>query len=167
VQAGHTEIKRKEKLRVCIGGDIGARLELEGKAGDVVLYVLGVILDRLHAEKDAAQDQREREKKSDELSLSNLSAPHGHGHGQAAGDQDHCIEAAKPQVQTLAALSEYARIGMPVNGVSEEEAAKEQNLGGQKDPHAESGRFLLLLHRLKMSVQFFRAMHSVLLFSSA
>src|SRR5260370_13319764 len=98
VQAGHTKIKREEKLRVSIGGDVGAGLELERKAGDVVLDVLVVIFLRPHAEKDAAQEQRERETKSNQLLLSNLGAPHAHRHGQAAGDQDDSVEAAKLQV---------------------------------------------------------------------
>src|SRR5713226_80019 len=57
VQAGHAEIEGEEKLGVGVGGNVGARLEIEIPAGDVVLDVLVVILDALDAEKNGAEDE--------------------------------------------------------------------------------------------------------------
>src|ERR1700726_361836 len=52
VQAGHAKVEREEKLGVRVGGGVGAGLELEIPAGDVMLHVFVVVLDRLDAEKD-------------------------------------------------------------------------------------------------------------------
>src|SRR5262245_33257606 len=55
---------------------------------------------------------------------------------------------------------------MAVDGVGHEDAAEEKNFGDQKNPHAQRGGFLLLLQRLKLSVQLSGAMHAVLLFAN-
>src|SRR3989442_15422149 len=54
---------------------------------------------------------------------------------------------------------------MPVDGVCQEQAAEEKNFGDQENPHSQRRSFLLLVQRLKLSVQLSGAVHSVLLFS--
>src|SRR3954466_14898649 len=54
VEAGHTEVERKEKLRVGIGGNVGAGLEIECQAGDMVFNEFFVVFDAFDAQKNAA-----------------------------------------------------------------------------------------------------------------
>src|SRR5713101_2093222 len=129
----------------------------------MVLFILGVVFDGLDAQEGGSKKQSEDEKKRHQLFLSNLGRPDRHGHGQAAGDQDDGIEASEAQVETLAAFCEDSGVAMAVDRVGEEHAAEKEDFGGQENPHAQGSRFLLLLHGLKMAVQFARAMHAVLL----
>jgi hypothetical protein len=45
---------------------------------------------------------------------------------------------------------EIARIKKTKNGVGEKESTEEQNLGGEKNPHPELGRAVLLLEIVKL-----------------
>src|SRR6266478_8739658 len=164
VEAGHREIERKEELRVGVGGHVRAWFEIKTRAGNVVLFILGVIFDGLDAEKNGAKKQSQDKKECDELLFSDLGGPDRHGHGQAAGDEDDGVETAKFQVEALATFREDSGIGMTVDGIGQEHAAEKEDFGSQENPHAEGSRFFLLLHRLKMPVKFAGAMHAVLLF---
>jgi len=95
-----------------------------------------------------------------------LRGPDGHGHGQTAHNQHNGIASSEGDIQRVAADAEGGTEGAAIDGVSEEQAAEEQDLGDQENPHAERSGFLLLLERLKMSVQIAGAMHSVLLFAT-
>jgi len=108
------------------------------------------VFDGFDAEEDAAQKQSEDKEEGNKLFLSHLSGPHGHRHGQAAADEHDGIESAEFQIQSAAGFGEHRRVRVAVDGVGKEEAAEEQDFGGQKDPHAERGGILLLLERLKL-----------------
>src|SRR5580704_1162671 len=129
---------------------VEAVVDVKAGAGDMMLDIFIVVFNGLHAEEDTAQKQGKNEEGGDQLFLSNLCGPHRHGHGQAAADQNHGVEAAELQIQRAAGVGEDQGVGVTVDGVGEEEAAKEKDFGGQKDPHAESSGLLLLFERLKL-----------------
>ena len=72
VQAGHHEVQREEDLRVA---EV-LRLELERRAGHVMLDELVVVLDALDAEKRRAEDHRERQERQQQLALAGLRGVH-------------------------------------------------------------------------------------------
>src|SRR6202521_4627907 len=111
VQAGHAKVKGEEKLGVGVGGDVGAGLEIEIPAGDVVLDVFVVILDALDAQKDAAEDQRGDEEDRKQLFLAEWGSPDGESHGQAAGDEHDGVNRAEPERDCLAGRAKYVGIG--------------------------------------------------------
>jgi hypothetical protein len=133
--------------------------------GNEVVIEFLLVFDDFDAEEDGSQGERSDQEKADEFLFANLRGPDGHGHCQAAQDEHNGVAATECDVERIAADTESGAIGVAVNGVSQEQAAEEQDFGDQEDPHAERSSFLLLLERLKMSVQFSGAMHSALLFS--
>src|SRR5271167_2154578 len=192
VEAGHAEVKREKELGVCIDGILTAHLlrqfiqlnfflcEVFGtkiagpgivravihvkiQTRDVVLDELVVIFDALDAQEDGAQNQSGNEEEGDQLFPAHLGGPYRHSHGQAATDEDDGVDGTPAQFDGAAGKRKNVRVSVAVDGVGEEEAAEEQYFGGQKDPHAKCGGFLLLLQRLKLPRQFSGAMHSVLL----
>jgi hypothetical protein len=63
------------------------------------------------------------------------------------------LQAAQLDVQLGAALGPCRRIPDPVQHVGRQEAAEEHDLLDDEDPHAERGRFLLLLQRLEVMLE--------------
>src|SRR6266849_6391279 len=163
VQPGHAKVQGKEKLRVGIGGHVGAGFKIKIPAGDVVLDVFVVVLDAFDAEKHAAEYQRRNEEKRQKLFLTGLRSPHGHGHGQAASDEHHGVHRAEPERDGLAGLAKNIGIRGAIQRVGHEQPTEEQHLGGQKNPHPLRRGFPLLLHRFVLPEQLSGAMHSALL----
>src|SRR5216683_4912389 len=123
-----------------------------------------LVFDGLDAKKDGAKNKRGDQENTDQFLLSDLRGPYGHGHGQTAHNQHNGVASAERYVERVAADAERRAEGSAIDGVGQEQAAEEQDFGDQENPHTERGGFLLLLERLKLSVQFAGAMHSVLLF---
>src|ERR1035441_4165535 len=68
-------------------------------ARDVVLYKLLVPLVGLHAQEDAAEQERENQEDHDHLLLPELAGAHGHDHGET-GEQEHAgVERADDLIQ--------------------------------------------------------------------
>ncbi len=140
-------------------------LHVKAAAGDEMVVEFLLVFDGLDAKKDGTKSKGGDEENADELLLADLGRPDGHGHGQAAHDKDNGVAGAQFDVKSVAANAEGGAESAPIDGVSEEHAAEEQDFGKQEDPHAERGGFLLLLKGLKMSVQLSGAVHAVLLFA--
>ena len=82
-----------------------------------------------------------------------LRRPHRQRHRQAAADQDDGVDAAEQDVELEAAFGPRLRIPHAIEQVGHEQAAEEHDLGDEEDPHAERGRFVLLLQRLEVVLQ--------------
>src|SRR5713101_8175506 len=135
-------------------------------ARNQMMVELLLVFDGLHAKKNSAESKSSDQENTDQFLLAHLGGPDSHSHGQAAHDKDNGIAGAQFNVQRVAANAKSGAESTAIDGVGEEHAAEEQDFGDQENPHAERGGFLLLLERLKMSVQFSGAVHSVLLFLS-
>src|SRR5881392_1860855 len=124
--------------------------------GTVFLGVKAVelllVFDSLDAKKDGAEAKGGDQENADQFLFTNLGRPDSHGHGQTAHNQHNGVAGAQGDVKSIAADAESGAERAAIDGISEEHAAEEQDLGHQENPHAERGGFLLLLKRLKMSV---------------
>src|SRR5258708_29419606 len=140
-------------------------LHVKAAARDEVVVELLLIFDRFDAKKDSAETKGGDQENTDQFLFADLRGPYSHGHGQAAQDKHDGIAGTECDIQGVAADTEGRAEGMAGNGVGPKKAPEEQNFGDQKKPHAEPSGFLLLLRRFKMSVQFPRRVHSVLLFA--
>ena len=63
------------------------------------------------------------------------------------------LNAAEADVELEAAFRPRLRVPDAVQQVGHEQAAEEHDLGDEEDPHAQRGRFLLLLQRLEVVLQ--------------
>ena len=141
-------------------------LHVKTAAGNEVVVELLLVFDSFDAKKDGTETERGDQENADQFLFADLGRPDGHGHGQTAHNQHNGVASAQSDVQSIATDTESGAERAAIDGVSEEEAAEEQNFGDQENPHPERGGFFLLLERLKMSVQIAGAVHSVLLFLS-
>ena len=78
---------------------------------------------------------------------------HAHGHGEAAEEQDEGHGRAERSVQAVAAGSKAGVVQRAIDDVCREQAAEEEHLGGEKNPHAEIAGVVLLLEILELVVQ--------------
>src|SRR5215831_15700880 len=123
-----------------------------------------LVFDDLDAEENAAEGKRRNQETRDQRLLARLRRPDGHGHGQTAHNKYGCVKSTQLDVQSVAANPEGGEEIVAIDRVGKEHSAEEQNLGDQKDPHAQGGGFLLLFQSLKLAVKFSGAMHAALLF---
>jgi hypothetical protein len=127
----------------------------------MVFDIFVVIFDAFDTQENGAEDERENQKHRNKLFLSDLGGPNGHRHGHATADEDKGIREAPADFNGAAGKGEDVGIRVAVDGVGQEKATEEKNLGGQKDPHTERGRVFLLLKGLILPVKFSGAMHAV------
>src|SRR3984893_5898253 len=140
-------------------------LHVKAAAGDEMVVEFLLVFDGLDAKKDGAKSKRGDQENTDQFLLPDLRGPDGHGHGQTAHNQHNGVAGAQLDVKGIAANAKCGAECMAVYGGGQKKAAEEQDRRHQENPHAERSGFLLLLERLKMSVQIAGAMHSVLLFA--
>src|SRR3984957_13600939 len=135
VQPGHRKVQGEKELRVSVGANGSARLEIEVQARNVVFDEFLVIFDALDAKKHAAEDQGQDQEDRDELLFAYLCSPDRHCHGQTAANENDGVDRAQRQVDGAAGLAENLGIRRPVERVGHEHAAEEQNFGDQEHPH--------------------------------
>src|SRR5260370_1343287 len=138
-------------------------LHVKTAARNEVVVEFLLVFDRLDAEKDSAEAKGGDQENTDKLLLANLRGPHRHCHRQAAHDEHDRVEAAKLDIERVAADAEGGAERTAIDGVREEQAAEEQDFGDQENPHAKRGGILLLLERLKLFVQIAGAWQTVFL----
>ena len=110
----------------------------------MVLLEFFLPLEGLHAQEDAAKEEREDEKDHDRAALAQLSSADGHHHGETGEQQDAGVDRAQHCVQAAGCDGEDVRVQAAVNGVHREHPAEEHDFGYQEDPHPQ-GRGVLLL----------------------
>jgi len=103
------------------------------------------VLEVLHAQERAPEQDGEHEEHRDAALPPHRGGIDGHGHGEAAADENQGVREADLPGQVVAGRRERVVVERAVDGVGREEAAEEQDLRDQEDPHAERARLLLLL----------------------
>ena len=141
VEPRHREIEREEEP-----GVLGARpFEREVRPRHEVLDPLVVVLVRLHAEEDRAEDGGAEEEADDPLRPSDLRGADRHRHRERAADQDDRVEGPEHDVELVAPGVEGHGVLPAIERVGEEEPSEEEDLLDEEEPHPERRRLLLLL----------------------
>src|ERR1700740_1666499 len=148
---------------VAPGRIIDAIGDIKIPAGNQVVMELLSVLDVLHAKENETEQDSEGEKNRDKLFLADLGGPYGHGHGEAAGQENHGIEAAQKEAEGVAAHGKRREVRVAVDGVGQHNAAEEHDFRHEEDPHSERGGALLLLQGLDFALHRSGAVHSALL----
>ncbi len=79
-----------------------------------------------------------------------LGTPDGQGHGQTTTDQNYGIEGTQWDVKETTCCSEGVDIEVTIYTITSEESTKKENFLGNKCPHPQSGRFILLFGRFEV-----------------
>ncbi len=85
--------------------------------------------------------------------LPELSRSHSPCRGQRAANQNYRVESTEVLVKKVVSKDKDLGMVCAINRVSDEETAEKQDLGGEKDPHSELGRLVLLVSVLEMMVE--------------
>ena len=133
VQSRHDEIEAKE--------DLFAR----GKRGQVGCVGVKAVmklrrpLEGLDDEEEETQTEGHAQKPHHARLLAPLDRDDAQHHGKAAGEENEGVDDAERDVQLGPAEMELRRIAMAHVGVGDEEAAKKDHLGDEKEPHSQLG----------------------------
>ena len=109
-----------------------------------------VVLVRLHAEEDAAENHRGDQKQDQGAAIAGLRRTHRQRHREAAAEQDDRVRGAQPNIQDAAAALKRGKIEPAINGVGGKQPAEKHDFRDQEDPDAERVGFLLLLQVLEL-----------------
>src|SRR5271155_1099155 len=151
MQSSHDEVEREKHLRVTRIGELtrmprdGDVLETKRSAGDVMLFELVFVFDRLDTEEGKTEKHGDPEHGDQQGSAGGLSGPDGEDHGQTTADEYGGIGGAERSVDGFAGGGEVSEVPPAVNQVGAEQAAKKHDFGGEEDPHAQAGGVALLL----------------------
>ena len=139
VQTSGGKVKVKEKL-----GGAGLQRKRRPDARHQALRVLRMVLVALDAEEHEPEGGGAEQPPDGARHPALARRGHGERHGQAAGQQDHGVEAADPEVKMPAGLLRNRLVGDAEDEDAHEDAAEQHDLGGEEHPHAEQGRLVLL-----------------------
>ena len=112
-----------------------------------------VILETLDHQKGQPERDRQQQPSHGRLLLTGLRGPHPERHRQAAADQDDRVETAEHDVELETAFRPGLRVPHAIQQIRHQQAAEEHHLGDKEDPHAERGRLVLLIQRLKVMLE--------------
>src|SRR5512146_243719 len=139
VEPGEDEVEREEHGRAH-GLQLLRRVEAPGQQA---LVIVVAPLPRLDAEEDHAEAERDEQRQRRRSPAAVVGMVVAEGDGEAGGDQDQRVDGARRDAEVLARQREGGRVQEPVHGVRGEEAAEQQQLRREEEPHPEPRRVLL------------------------
>src|SRR5262249_62061488 len=122
----------------------------KGRAGKKMLLEFGVIFEKLDAEENEPQNNRQHQEPNQRLSSTRFRAMNSQSHGEAAADQHRRIRGPKPNVQTVTRSGKRQQVPVSVDKIRRKHAAEKHYLGREKYPHAEPRRLVLLLDTVEV-----------------
>ena len=133
------------------GGAMAAfRHFVEPSPPEQFLFKLVAVFDRLDRHEYRGADERHRDCNHRHPPLVALDISDRHGDRHAADQKNRSVGDSKLLIHELLAPGKERGVIGAEDRVSTEEATKEQNLGGEKEPHAEFASVVLLLHALEV-----------------
>src|ERR1700738_3687823 len=166
VHTGHREVEREEHLRLLchirrerlLGGLAGLRVDrriyelrnIEVRARDVVLLELLRILNILDSKEGQPEDRGQDQEYYQQAPLPDFGSPHAQRHEEPGADQENRIDRAELDAELVRGGDKGFVVPVPVQKISEEEAAEEHDLRQQEKPHPQGAGLALLLLRLKV-----------------
>ena len=115
-----------------------------------MVLVFFLILEIFDDQKDRAEHHRQNNKELEQIFRAALGVINRQRHCHAADDEDDGIDGPHLNIQVVAARRKSLRIIQAVKNIRHEQPAEEHDFLHQKDPHADTAGFFLLLHVLEL-----------------
>src|ERR1017187_2535672 len=130
VKCRHGKVKIKKQL----GWSCPARIVHKIRSGPEMLFKMVIIFDAFHSQKNGTQKHGDEEKAYERPRFAGAGRVDGQCHRETAGEKNRRIETPEPKIAVTAGGGEAFRIEVLKNGEGGNEAAKEHDFRGKKDP---------------------------------
>ena len=146
MEEGGEEVEDHEEFDVLgISGQwpvVSGQIEVDG--GDEMFNEFEFVFGGFDGDEGEAEEEGGGECELDGAFFVEVGEVDGEGHGERAGEEYAGVDGTESFVEVAASFLPGGGESVAVDGVGHEEAAEEEDFGGEKGPHAEGGGFVLL-----------------------